>query len=88
MESEENTCELRETVKQLEAALATTKETVQKLQDALSSREVEITRLRQMLSLTKKERDELRGLNAELVNKQAAVGRKQSIILSSSPMTK
>lgn len=75
---EKNTCELRETVRQLNAALSTTKETVQQLKDALGARESEIARLRQMLTQTKKERDELRQQNAGLISKLAFVGRKQS----------
>ena len=68
----------RETVRELEAALATTRGTVQQLQAALESREADIAGLRQMLTSTKKERDELRVQNAELINKLAIVGRKQS----------
>lgn len=75
---EENTRDLRETVQALESALATRTEMVQQLQGALESREAEIVALRQMLSSTKKERDELRVQNAELVNRVAIVGRKQS----------
>lgn len=87
MESDENIRDLRETVQQLQTALATTKETMQQLQDALSSREEEIGRLRGMLSDTKKERDELRGWNAELVSRLAVVGRRQSTS-SASPIFK
>ena len=93
MELEDKMCELRQTVQQLQSALCTKQETVQNLQDALNSREEEIARLRrkledqecllerrkQMITLTKKERDELRQQNAELINKLAVVGRKQSI---------
>ena len=75
---EKITRELRETVKQLNVALSTTKETVRQLKDALGARESEISRLRQMLTQTKKERDELRQRNAGLINKLAFVGRKQS----------
>jgi septal ring factor EnvC (AmiA/AmiB activator) len=83
MGSEENTRELRETVRELEGALATTRETVLQLQGALESRETEIERLREMLANTKKERDQLRQQNAELIYKQAHIGRKQSTTSSS-----
>ena len=83
MDVEKCTRDLRETVRELEAALATTRETVQQLKGALESREDEIAGLRQMLTRTKKERDELRMQNAELINRLAVIGRKQST--SSSP---
>ena len=88
MASDETVRDLRETVQQLQTALATTKETVQQLQDALSSREEEIAQVRGMLSRTKKERDELRGWNAELVNRLAVVGRRQSTSSTASPIFK
>ncbi|CAI8012336.1 IQ motif and SEC7 domain-containing protein 1 [Geodia barretti] len=83
MDVEKCTRDLRETVRELEAALATTRETVQQLKGALESGEDEIVGLRQMLTRTKKERDELRVQNAELINRLAVIGRKQST--SSSP---
>ena len=83
MGSEENARELHETVRKLEAALSSSRAEVQQLHETLGSRETEIAGLRQMLTHTKKERDELRGQNAELVNRLAVIGRKQST--SSSP---
>jgi septal ring factor EnvC (AmiA/AmiB activator) len=92
METEDTMCELRQTVQQLESALSTKQATVQQLQEALNARETEISRLRgkldeqdslllrrkEMIAQTKKERDELRQQNAELINKLAVVGRRQS----------
>ena len=102
MESDDTMCELRQTVRQLESALSTKQETVQQLQDALNARETEIARLRekveeqdslllrrkQMIAQTKKERDELRQQNAELINKLAIVGRRQSTSSSTPPKLK
>ena len=93
MASVDQVHELQETVGQLEATLSTTRDTVKLLQEALNARETEIQQLRkklkgqeglllrrmQIISETKKERDDLRRKNAELILKQAEVGRKHSV---------
>ena len=92
MGSEEKERELRTMVRDLRVALASAREGERQLQEKLESREAEIRQLRQMLGNTKQERDDLRQMlvntkqerdelrqqNAELVNRLAIVGRKQS----------
>ena len=96
MASVDQVRELQETVGQLEATLSTTRDTVKLLQEALNARETEIQQLRkklkdqeglllrrmQIIAETKKERDDLRRKNAELILKQAEVGRKHSVNVS------
>ena len=86
MEISPRTSSERETLRELEAALAAREDVVQQLKSALNARETEIEKLRtqlaqriQMVASTQKERDQLRAQNAELVKKLAEISRIQSV---------